>query len=198
MKQRDVIKTYNLPPKVRFCKICTVSNQRPRITFDEHGVCSACNFATYKRSKIDWAERERELVDLCHRHRKHNGDYDVIVPCSGGKDEEPGPEASASIGPLQKAEPPAPAEMSEPVVDADLHDAAEETPAKPESKNVVDGKAIPPAIRGRWALKAADCKAKKGTDLTALAIDATNLRFYESHGELTRVRESDASRIVAN
>ena len=121
-----------------------------------------------------------------------------LAACSGGKDEESGPEASASIGPLQKAEPPAPAEMSEPVVDADLHDAAEETPAKPESKNVVDGKAIPPAIRGRWALKAADCKAKKGTDLTALAIDATNLRFYESHGELTRVRESDASRIVAD
>jgi N-acetyl sugar amidotransferase len=49
-------------------------------------VCSACNFAEYKRSKIDWAERERELIDLCDRHRKKDGAYDVIVPCSGGKD----------------------------------------------------------------------------------------------------------------
>lgn len=63
-----------------------MSNQRPRITFDEHGVCSACNYAEYKRNEIDWSEREKELVDLCDRYRKGNGDYDVIVPCSGGKD----------------------------------------------------------------------------------------------------------------
>lgn len=77
---------YNLPEKVIYCKKCTVSNQRPRIIFDEHGVCSACNYAEYKRSRIDWAERERELIDLCDRYRKGNGEYDVIVPCSGGKD----------------------------------------------------------------------------------------------------------------
>src|SRR4029079_1435995 len=28
----------------------------------------------------------RELVELCNRHRRHDGSYDVIVPCSGGKD----------------------------------------------------------------------------------------------------------------
>ncbi|MGO0790236.1 N-acetyl sugar amidotransferase [Herbaspirillum seropedicae] len=84
--KRDLIKQYNLPKDVRFCKKCTVSNQRPRITFDEHGVCSACNYAEYKRTKIDWAQREKELVELCDKHRKNNGEYDVIVPCSGGKD----------------------------------------------------------------------------------------------------------------
>jgi N-acetyl sugar amidotransferase len=86
MKKRDVVGQYKLPLEVKFCKKCTVSNQRPRITFDEHGVCSACNFAEYKRTKIDWALRERELIELCDRHRKNNGEYDVIVPCSGGKD----------------------------------------------------------------------------------------------------------------
>lgn len=86
MQKRDVIGQYKLPREVKYCKKCTVSNQRPRITFDEHGVCSACNFAEFKRSKIDWAERERELVELCNRFRKNNGEYDVIVPCSGGKD----------------------------------------------------------------------------------------------------------------
>ncbi len=85
MKKRDVITQYNLPTEVRFCKLCTMSNQRPRITFDENGVCSACNFAVAKRS-FDWAAREQELQDLCDRHRKNNGEYDVIVPCSGGKD----------------------------------------------------------------------------------------------------------------
>lgn len=86
MKKRDIATQYNLPLQVRFCKNCTVSNQRPRITFDEYGVCSACNFANFKRTRINWADRERELVDLCNRFRKGNGDYDVIVPCSGGKD----------------------------------------------------------------------------------------------------------------
>ena len=122
----------------------------------------------------------------------------LLAACGGGKDEESGPEASASIGPLQKAERPAPAETPEPTIDADLSDGAEDTAATPETKPAGDGKAIPAAIRGRWALKVADCKAKKGTDLTALTIDATNLRFYESHGELARVRESDAGRIVAD
>lgn len=118
----------------------------------------------------------------------------LLAACSGGEDKSQ-PEDSAAISPLQKAERPAPAE---PAVDADLPDVAEETPPKPEAKTAGDGKTIPSAIRGRWALKAADCKAKKGTDLTALTIDATNLRFYESHGELARVRESDADRIVAD
>lgn len=86
MQKRDVAKLYNLPSDVKFCRKCTVSNQRPRITFDEHGVCSACNFADYKRSHFDWSQREQELVDLCNKHRRTDGSYDVIVPCSGGKD----------------------------------------------------------------------------------------------------------------
>src|SRR5579863_172577 len=86
VEKRDVIKQYHLPVEVKFCRKCTVSNQRPRIRFDERGVCSACNFAEYKRQKIDWRRREQELVALCDRYRKGNGDYDVIVPCSGGKD----------------------------------------------------------------------------------------------------------------
>ncbi|TGM31712.1 N-acetyl sugar amidotransferase [Leptospira biflexa] len=86
MEKRNLIKLYNLPEVVKFCKKCTVSNQRPRISFDENGVCSACNFAEFKRTKIDWKQRENELVELCNRYRKNNGEYDVIVPCSGGKD----------------------------------------------------------------------------------------------------------------
>lgn len=84
--KRDLIKQYNLPSEVKFCKKCTISNQRPRIVFDEHGVCSACNYAEYKRTKVDWNLREAELIELCNKHRKNNGEYDVIVPCSGGKD----------------------------------------------------------------------------------------------------------------
>ena len=85
-EKKDVIKKYNLPKLVKFCKKCTISNQRPRITFDNNGICSACNFAEFKRNKIDWEKREKELLELCDKHRKKDGSYDVIVPCSGGKD----------------------------------------------------------------------------------------------------------------
>jgi N-acetyl sugar amidotransferase len=86
MKKHDLISLYGLPDSVKFCKLCTVSNQRPRITFDDEGICSACRYAEYKKTKVDWGAREKELLELCDKHRKNNGEYDVIVPCSGGKD----------------------------------------------------------------------------------------------------------------
>jgi len=76
---------YNLPESIRFCKECTISNQRPRISFNSEGICSACQFSNYK-NKVDWSERAKELERLCDIHRSKNGDYDVVVPCSGGKD----------------------------------------------------------------------------------------------------------------
>jgi N-acetyl sugar amidotransferase len=92
---------YGLPDKVRFCRSCVISNQRPNsaveykhtrgtdkttINFDESGVCDACNYTNRKRQGIDWGERDKNLRDLCDRHRKNDGSYDCILPGSGGKD----------------------------------------------------------------------------------------------------------------
>lgn len=85
IENKNVLKKYNLPEEVKFCKKCVVSNQRPRITFNEDGICSACTFAEEKK-KFDWDKREQELVELCDKHRRTDGRHDVIVPCSGGKD----------------------------------------------------------------------------------------------------------------
>lgn len=74
------------PKEVKFCKKCVVSNQRPRIVFDEEGVCSACRFAYEKYHVIDWADRERQLQQALDKHRRQDGRWDVIVACSGGKD----------------------------------------------------------------------------------------------------------------
>ena len=82
---RNVIKKYKLPIEVKFCQTCVMSNQRPRITFNELDICSACDFSSRKK-EIDWAQRESELITLCDKFRSKSGDYDVIVPCSGGKD----------------------------------------------------------------------------------------------------------------
>lgn len=75
-----------LPTKVRFCRNCVVSNQRPRTEFDERGVCSACQWAHEKDHAVDWKRREDELVALLDRHRSKDGSFDVVVPGSGGKD----------------------------------------------------------------------------------------------------------------
>lgn len=92
---------YGLPKDVTFCRRCVVSNQRPNsaveyshtanskkktIFLDENGICDACRVAEQKKTTIDWAERERELKELCNEHRRHDGSYDCLVPGSGGKD----------------------------------------------------------------------------------------------------------------
>lgn len=92
---------FGLPPEVKFCKRCVISNQRPSsaieyahtaetkkrtIIFDDEGICDACRFAENKKETIDWDERDKELRDLCDRHRSKDGSYDCIVPGSGGKD----------------------------------------------------------------------------------------------------------------
>ena len=84
-KKHDVSKKYNLPKEVKFCKKCVISNQRPRIVFDEEGVCNACRFSEYKKT-IDWNSREDELMKICDQHRSKSGNYDCVVPSSGGKD----------------------------------------------------------------------------------------------------------------
>ncbi len=92
--------TFGLPKKVIFCKKCVVSNQKPNSTveiknqqkvrkstqiFNDDGVCNACIYAEQKK-QIDWEQREVELLKLLDKHRKGNGEYDCIVPGSGGKD----------------------------------------------------------------------------------------------------------------
>ena len=92
---------YGLPAEVKFCRRCVISNQRPSsavefdhkadskkhtIEFDDDGICAACRYAEKKLHQIDWAERERELINACDRYRSRNGSYDCLVPGSGGKD----------------------------------------------------------------------------------------------------------------
>jgi N-acetyl sugar amidotransferase len=74
------------PKTVRYCTNCVVSNQRPRLEFDSEGVCTACLFAREKANRIDWTMRTQELERLCDKYRRNDGAYDVVVPCSGGKD----------------------------------------------------------------------------------------------------------------
>lgn len=101
MKNKTKLGKYGLPLKVIFCSYCTRSNQRPhnlgefindknkRKSFvklnHKDGMCDACKFY-FEKQKINWKKRELELKKLCDKFRKNNGEFDVIVPGSGGKD----------------------------------------------------------------------------------------------------------------
>lgn len=58
---------------------------RPRITFDDHGRCNACQWAEEKKT-LDWSIRQNELKKILGEHRSATGSFDCVVPVSGGKD----------------------------------------------------------------------------------------------------------------
>lgn len=70
---------------LQWCTSCLAMSTRPRISFDERGYCNACVWADRKRT-IDWDVRKNELDNLLDKHRREDGKFDCIVPCSGGKD----------------------------------------------------------------------------------------------------------------
>lgn len=74
------------PKEVFYCEGCVNSNQRPRLKFNDEGLCDACQYAYEKEHSIDWKAREEELRMLLDKHRSKDGSYDIIVPGSGGKD----------------------------------------------------------------------------------------------------------------
>jgi N-acetyl sugar amidotransferase len=49
------------------------------------GVCDACRHGDEK-ARIDWADREEQLLRLLDKYRRRDGYYDCLVPGSGGKD----------------------------------------------------------------------------------------------------------------
>lgn len=71
---------------MRYCKKCVMPDTRPGITFDENGVCSACNHHGRKKT-TDYESRFQELKTLCDKYRGMNGNgYDCAIAVSGGKD----------------------------------------------------------------------------------------------------------------
>ena len=91
---------FGLDNNVKFCQRCVISNQRPSssvefknnksvkkstIKIAEDNICDACKVREIKQ-KINFSERESELRELCDKYRKNDGNYDCLIPGSGGKD----------------------------------------------------------------------------------------------------------------
>lgn len=73
---------------IRHCKICLNPDSRPKVVFDEEGICLACQLARINlETKIDWKARRQELDELAAWGRANSKcSYDCIIGVSGGKD----------------------------------------------------------------------------------------------------------------
>ncbi|MDP3157114.1 MAG: N-acetyl sugar amidotransferase [Archangium sp.] len=70
---------------VNYCSRCVYpSVAATPLTFDERRVCSGCR-ASEPKASINWSERFQWLRDIADEYRS-NGNYDILIPVSGGKD----------------------------------------------------------------------------------------------------------------
>lgn len=70
---------------MRYCTKCILPESHESISFDANGVCNICRQAAVKHTQIDWGARKTMLKNIVDRYRG-SGEYDCIVPFSGGKD----------------------------------------------------------------------------------------------------------------
>tara|TARA_B100000989_G_scaffold298360_1_gene287277 strand:+ start:97 stop:1308 length:1212 start_codon:yes stop_codon:yes gene_type:complete len=90
---------YGLPERVIFCKKSLISNQRPNSSIEfltnksskkktigfKNGISDSWRYSRVKK-KIDFKKRNKQLIQLLDKHRGKYGEFDCIVPGSGGKD----------------------------------------------------------------------------------------------------------------
>ena len=72
---------------MQYCKKCVMPESRPNISFNNDGICSACQ-SFENRKNIDYNDRFKQLEVLCDSYRGMNGphSYDCMIAVSGGKD----------------------------------------------------------------------------------------------------------------
>lgn len=67
------------------CTKCVMPETWESINFDEDGICNICRNVEVKEEKIDWKKKKEEFKGLLNEY-KGKGQYDCIIPFSGGKD----------------------------------------------------------------------------------------------------------------
>lgn len=73
------------PDGLNYCTRCVLPSNYPKITFDEHGVCSVCrDYETYKPHTEKYFKTMDDFRDLVEANK--GSDYDVLLLFSGGKD----------------------------------------------------------------------------------------------------------------
>ena len=76
----------NIKPNVNYCVNCTLpSSSAVPLEFNEDGVCSSCATKGEAR-QVDWSRREKLFKSMVDEYKSLGGDYDCLIPVSGGKD----------------------------------------------------------------------------------------------------------------
>jgi N-acetyl sugar amidotransferase len=70
---------------LKSCASCMLPETYETFDFDKDGVCNVCNNHKHQKSKVDWDARAKTFEKLVEDFRG-KGDYDCLVPFSGGKD----------------------------------------------------------------------------------------------------------------
>lgn len=70
---------------MQYCKNCFLPETYETFMFDEEGVCNVCRQHEKKHGQVDWDMRAAEFEKVISKFRG-TGEYDCIVPFSGGKD----------------------------------------------------------------------------------------------------------------
>jgi N-acetyl sugar amidotransferase len=71
---------------IKYCTRCCVPETQEGVSFDELGICTACQ-SSEEKMHIDWTVREEALRKILEDAKKNSGSgYDCILPISGGKD----------------------------------------------------------------------------------------------------------------
>ena len=70
---------------MKYCSRCVypAASAMP-LTFNDDGVCTGCQVAE-QRQAIDWESRMVNFKRVVDEYRS-DGDYDILIPVSGGKD----------------------------------------------------------------------------------------------------------------
>ncbi len=71
--------------ELKRCTRCLLPETHESITFNDSGLCNICEQNDFKKNKIDWDKKEKEL-DILIKTYRDKYDYDCIIPYSGGKD----------------------------------------------------------------------------------------------------------------
>lgn len=72
--------------KMRYCSRCVYPQIAVFVTVSDDGLCSGCR-VNQDKPNIDWKDRGEQLREILEEHRgDKTGNYDCIIPVSGGKD----------------------------------------------------------------------------------------------------------------
>lgn len=70
---------------MQYCTRCCIPASQEGVSFDELGICTACQTSEQKMH-IRWDLRRKKLESILDKAKKEATSYDCILPISGGKD----------------------------------------------------------------------------------------------------------------